>query len=301
MIAALAVSGCNDPSDESSECDEPEVDAEVLACSAYTQDLVARHDSVWWIAGVTGVLDSRSPPPAVFSAADDGWRRIEHYGLTHTPTHIDMDDALAFGTTEAVFVDRGGRLDVLDDRGANGLQVVGMTVFWSSAEDGFIWRSDGDEATIAVQADHPIGVFDVAGDTFVWSRWDAPSLHSSMENQPIAMAATGVQDLAILGDRVIWVDIESGIHATPISGGRTQLLTADTLVTSIAFAEAHLYYGRGFDRGELRRIPLAGGGASELLLEYPPVSGVVDHVAIAGDHVYWSDSRIMRRRLDSFE
>jgi hypothetical protein len=71
-----------------------------------------------------------------------------------------------------------------------------------------------------------------------------------------------VQDLAILGDRVIWVDIESGIHATPIAGGPTQLLSTDTLVTSLAFVEPYLYYGRGFDRGELRRIPLDGAPPS---------------------------------------
>jgi hypothetical protein len=297
MIAAWAVSGCNDPSEEISECAEPDVDAEVLACSAYTQGLVVAHDSVWWIAGVTGVLDSMSPPPAVFSVDPDGWRAIEHYGLTHTPTHIDIDGALAFSTTDAVYVQRGGALDVIDPRGANGLRVVDMTVFWSSTEDGFIWRSDGDEATIAVEADHPIGLFDVAGDTFAWSRWDGPALHSSLQAEPIATAATTVQDLAILGERVVWVDIEAGIHATPLTGGATELLTADTLVTSFAFADPYLYYGRGFDRGELRRIPLAGG-TPELLLEYPAQTGVIDHVAISGDSVYWSDSRIMRRRLE---
>jgi hypothetical protein len=130
-----------------------------------------------------------------------------------------------------------------------------------------------------------------------------------------------------------WSDDGTQLRVTPMDGGATEVF-ADSGVTSIAIEPPYVYYGRAKDGGSVEQLPLTGGaqttvvqpgvptgvraiGVAGNVLVWTTNAGIfrsatdggqealvtteaatVDHIAIAGNWVYWKENtRAFKRCL----
>jgi hypothetical protein len=99
--------------------------------------------------------------------------------------------------------------------------------------------------------------------------------------------------LVVLDDeRLYWVDAQVMLKSVPKRGGEVTVLASRLGLGALQLAadDTHLYLagqsGGGGERGQVARVPKAGG-AVEVLVDESPVPTAV---AVDGTHVYWTTS-----------
>lgn len=319
-FAALALSaalGCRDaaehddePDVESSpwfgttpsECAEPEVDAEVLACGGRAIRLVLSPDRVFWTAG-TNELVCHCPEPALYSVARTG-------GARETLLEPEMDlGALAVGQRLYISSSEeqvrhatlaGEDLGVLTNQRALDLAVAGGEVYWIGATDRALWSAPETALDDVAPVDETRTTALAARDE--WLAWITEAAQVNLENR-----ADGRLDTLSLADGpspmqigifdgeqgIVLVSDDEGLRRIDVRGGQRERLVTGG-VESFA-SEGRIVAFIANDLASVRALDV-DTGETWSLVEYPDI-GFAKGILVADGRAYWHDGRVVTAPL----
>lgn len=318
--AALAVSaalGCRDAADHDdepdvgsspwfgttpSECAEPEVDAQVLACGGRAVDLALSSDRVFWTAG-TNELVCHCPKPALYSVARTGGARV-------TLLEPEMDlRALAVG--QRLYISSsdervlhatlaGEDLGVLTNQRALDLAVAGGEVYWIGATDRALWSAPEAALDDVAPVDETrTTAFAARGE---WLAWITEAAEVNLEHRAdgrldtlsLADGPSPIEIGILDGEQgIVLVSDDEGLRRIDVRGGQRERLVTGP-VESFA-SEGRIVAFIANDLASVRALDVDTGGTWSLA-EYPDI-GFAQGITIADGRAFWHDGRVVTAPL----
>jgi hypothetical protein len=329
-LVLLTSLGCAEPESEHP-CGDAGEGVQIITCERGARALAVDGASVYWVSGWGGHLvtpdcsTNLCGVPAVYEIPHEGGEPTVLAELEHTPRSIARGPTVVVSSHDGLWeVGYRGGLNRLET-GHPAFSVRGGMLFWASRQDPTLRRRHlpstvASDSRVVIGWHEPVWAVAATDDLLVWASvgWDetgnpTPGTIAAHrldvdEDDPFVVVdgSSLVSDLAIEGRIVVWFDASGLAWSKDLATDAPARRLAED-VTAIAVDEGYLYYGTfrpeiGRGVSGLHRVPLSGG-EPHTLVEHLHEEGfdgsrLVHAIAVHGDDVYWSDARIMRKRLD---
>lgn len=288
----------------------------MISCEGGARKLAVHGSSLYWVSGFQGAPDVRDCALGI-CRAPGLWISHEEEepemlaALEGSPLALALGPSIIASTVDGLWeVGYRGGVTQLQPEGVS-FAVQGGTLWWASGEEvvrKVLPSTLSPPRQVVGTAEEAVQAVAVSHDLLVWSTTplrDDEWIGGSIVGQRLAGGDPFlvVEDighafeLALTEQHVVWYDHDELWGRALRADAQPVRLSNE--VTAFAVHGGFVYYGtRERHQIALHRVALSGGHPTTLIAYERDTPRTILGIAVDDEHVWWSDARIMRMRLD---